>query len=403
MSAVNALAPPSDCRVDVFNTFVNVTEFEELDRKKATRRRNATSPAMPVSVIFNELGVLQPVAEGEEVDPEESRRREEQLAFLLSLPNIGSLEHRQGRCMRKRCYWHHTSKGCRKGWLCAHCHYCLPLPMSKARKNPRHLMNKMRRQWYRSKEGSASNENLGSDTGGGPLGQSNSSTDVPGTAPRCCLSDIGRSPEEDRDRERTASEVLGDEPPSPVWSCPEDVSWYGDRHAEAAAAARAADLEDVRYAYLSVSRQQAAAAQAAQHDHGAAGRTGGARGPPLRPCSSSVYTNSGAVLSDGEDSTSRLPPSRSGSRGGAGGLLEFPSYPSRSSGSRQGGYPTPPTGGSPQRVRGGPPPPAAPPVSLQSLLKVLQSQHPHLTLQSSVGGSSSSSLTQEQQSHPSRG
>uniref|UniRef100_A0A0G4IF25 C3H1-type domain-containing protein n=1 Tax=Chromera velia CCMP2878 TaxID=1169474 RepID=A0A0G4IF25_9ALVE len=139
------IIPPRDCKVDLQNTFISVTPFYEVDRKKEFRRRMATLPALPVSVAFNDKGVLEQVEEGE-TDVAESSEEMCKSPFVQHLANVGSLEHRHGRCQRKRCYWFHTNKGCRKGWLCTHCHYCKPLPMTKGKKNPRHLLLKPRRE-----------------------------------------------------------------------------------------------------------------------------------------------------------------------------------------------------------------------------------------------------------------
>uniref|UniRef100_A0A0G4I2I9 C3H1-type domain-containing protein n=1 Tax=Chromera velia CCMP2878 TaxID=1169474 RepID=A0A0G4I2I9_9ALVE len=95
------------------NTFLHVQDLSQCDTKRRVLQRSRSLPPVPVSVRLGLDGIrcpTEPSAGG---------------SFLQSMDNVGSLGHQEGRrCPVKRCYFAHTKKGCDKGWLCSHCHYC---------------------------------------------------------------------------------------------------------------------------------------------------------------------------------------------------------------------------------------------------------------------------------------
>uniref|UniRef100_A0A0G4I0T0 Uncharacterized protein n=1 Tax=Chromera velia CCMP2878 TaxID=1169474 RepID=A0A0G4I0T0_9ALVE len=86
------------------------------------RRRVKSEPALPVSQVLSEFGhrVEKPDSDDEEQGQPDT--------FVKSLRSVGSLYHQPGgNCKSRKCFWFFSRKGCDRGWLCPHCHYCAPM------------------------------------------------------------------------------------------------------------------------------------------------------------------------------------------------------------------------------------------------------------------------------------
>uniref|UniRef100_A0A0G4IFZ7 Uncharacterized protein n=1 Tax=Chromera velia CCMP2878 TaxID=1169474 RepID=A0A0G4IFZ7_9ALVE len=147
------LEAPQGYKLTYLNTFFHVQNLSQKDTKK-NLLRSCTCPVYPVSVRFGLDGTRVPVDEG---DP----------SFLQCLENIGSLHHRGGRaCPIKRCYFAHTKKKCKKGWLCSHCHYCTPTEKDKQERAERYKRHQEESRARRRQQGVRRTHQQGTDQGG---------------------------------------------------------------------------------------------------------------------------------------------------------------------------------------------------------------------------------------------
>uniref|UniRef100_A0A0G4GAS7 Uncharacterized protein n=1 Tax=Chromera velia CCMP2878 TaxID=1169474 RepID=A0A0G4GAS7_9ALVE len=118
-----------DRRVYLRNRCVHVEACDLAEEKEKTLTRSKSVPSIPVSWRFTDCGERVPIDDLEE-DPDHLNSNNRSCkGCLQSLKSIGSLGHSTGNCHAKRCYWHSNSKkGCQRGWLCDHCHFCPPAP-----------------------------------------------------------------------------------------------------------------------------------------------------------------------------------------------------------------------------------------------------------------------------------
>uniref|UniRef100_A0A0G4HF84 Uncharacterized protein n=1 Tax=Chromera velia CCMP2878 TaxID=1169474 RepID=A0A0G4HF84_9ALVE len=97
------------------------SDFEEGPAGGAGKlRRLQSSPCLPVSLKFSCTGAL--------VSPSDDGEKGRNGSFLSDLPTIGSLWHSPGNCGGQKCFWARTKRGCKRGWLCNCCHFCVSKP-----------------------------------------------------------------------------------------------------------------------------------------------------------------------------------------------------------------------------------------------------------------------------------